>query len=130
MNFLRKLSILAVFLLFSVWVLPVLGHVIPFECSCCAKAECCCGCKGNDTSDIDNGHSKSSPCKCSISNNNSFNDTIFLSSKTVDNRILLVISNTLEEQSSSGKNPLIEVKYTNNHPIILSLFLLKSSFLL
>ena len=129
MNLFRKSSLLSILLLLCVWVSPIVAHTRAIYWSC-RNTECCCACKTNNVLNADSDHVKTSHCKCSVSNNDSLNNSFFLSTKNVDNRVLHLLSDTLEEQIFSEKKTLIEFKYTNNHPIILSLFLLKSSFLL
>jgi hypothetical protein len=130
MNWLRKISLLPVFLILFVWVLPIVAHAVPVGCTCCAKAECCCGCTKHKPLQADKNFSKKSNCNCAISSNKENDDPIILSSKIVNDRVIPLIENTLEETKSTNDITFITVKQNNYHPKILSLYLLKSSFLL
>jgi hypothetical protein len=130
MKFFRKLSFLSAVLLLSVWILPVVAQAIQAGCSCCEMRECCSEFIEKESSNIDEDISKSTNCSCSISESSSSKEP-FSPSYTITKKHALSFSkNVLEEQNSlQKKNKVVLIK--NNSPLkFLSLFLLKSSFLL
>jgi len=130
MKFFRKLSFISAVLLLSVWVLPVAIQAIPTGCMCCEMAECCCGCNKKESSNTDEDISKSANCSCSISENSSSEEPFYTGPAVAKKHALSFSKNVLEEQNSTQrKNQAVHTK--NNSPLkFLSLFLLKSSFLL
>jgi hypothetical protein len=126
----RKLSIISAVLLLSVWILPVVVQAIPTGCPCCEMTECCCGCNEKEFSTADKDISKSTNCNCSISENSTSKEP-FSPSHTIIKKHFLSFSKAVPEAQNSiqKKNKVVQTK--NNSPLkFLSLFVLKSSFLL
>jgi hypothetical protein len=126
----RKLSIISAVLLLSVWILPVVVQAIPTGCLCCEMTECCCGCNEKESSTADKDISKSTNCSCSISENSTSKEP-FSPSYTIIKKHTLSFSKAAPEAQNSiqKKNKVVQTK--NNSPLkFLSLFVLKSSFLL